>query len=455
MDFNKTINWTAKTYRLFEKFNLGNILPIDNFVDNNFPEFLAKLQTYSKIGKIAVCSTNGKRTTVDMLNQFLSANGNTYITNVEKNSVRYPILTSIILDLAKNEEINSDCSKDYYTMAIDEFELSSYFNSIKFDYLLLNNIFIDQKDFCTLEEKRKKIQEALILNSDCTLIINADEPLLYNIDEANRELITSKKMNKILYGFNKIEIQDRENCIQKNDFQICPICSCELDYKTRNYSHIGQFNCACGFKRQKPDIIADAKIYSDYSFLNVKYKDNKYIFKVPLGGVYNAYNALGVISLALVIGMERKIITHALENYRFLRGRDEKIEYQGKEIKIKEIKNPVSLSESLRELVGTKNQKLVFALNDENTDGDDTSWIWDSNFNSLKNFENRIYVCSNRNDDMALRMKYAGINPSLISMNDSIKNSVKCCFYELEQGERMIIFASPSLINDIYNILDK
>ena len=115
----------------------------------------------------------------------------------------------------------------------------------------------------------------------------------------------------------------------------------------------------------------------------------------------------------------------------------------------------MSLSEAVRELWGNKNIKAVFALSDDIEDGDDTSWIWDANLNSLKNFENRIYVCSNRNDDMALRIKYAEVNPTLISMDTSVKNAVKCCYYELEEQERMIIFATPSNIEDIYRVLEK
>ena len=49
MDFDKTVNWTAKIYKFLEKFNRENIFPIDNIVDNNFPQVLARLQTYSKI----------------------------------------------------------------------------------------------------------------------------------------------------------------------------------------------------------------------------------------------------------------------------------------------------------------------------------------------------------------------------------------------------------------------
>lgn len=451
MDFDKTINWTSKLYKFLEKFNQETKLPLDGIIDNNFPQILAKLQTYSKIAKIAVCSTNGKRTTTNILNQILSANDNSFITNISENGKKYPILTSIILNLSKNDKE----LRDYYSMAMDEFELAGYFNSIKFDYLLLGNMFNDQKDFCTLAEKKRKIQDALTLNSSCNLIINADEPMFHRIDEIEKELITMKKLNKIYYGFNSIETQDNNNFIQKNDILRCPVCLCKLDYQKRFYSHIGQYDCECGFKRPELDISADVKIFSDYSFMNVYYKNNKLVFKLPFGGVYNAYNALGAISTALALGIERKVITSAFENYKSIRARDEIINYEGKEIKIKVIKNPVALSECLRELFGNKNQKVVLCLNDDFIDGDDTSWIWDSNFNSLKNFENRIYICSNRNDDMALRVKYAGVNPSLISMDISLKNTIKCCFYELEKSERMVILATPSLINDIYRILDK
>jgi len=454
MNFTKTINWTAKFYKLLERFNQEDRFPIDTIIDNSFPEFLSRLQTFSKVAKIGVCSTNGKRTVVDLLNQMFLINKNTFITNVNKNAKKYPILTSIILNLAESEGFIEQ-EKDYYTMAMDEYELAGYFNSIKFDYLLLGNLFNDQKDFCTLEEKRRKIQDAVILNSDCNLIINADEPMFYHIDEIEKELITPKKMNKFFFGFNRIEIIDNDECIQKNDILRCPVCGCKLDYKKRFYSHIGQYDCECGFKRPELDISADAKVYSDYTFLNVYYKGNKFVFKVPLGGVYNAYNALEAISTALFLGIERRIITSALENYQNLRARDEIINFKGKEIKIKEIKNPVSLTEAIRELSGSRNQKVVFALNDEEIDGEDTSWIWDSNFNALKNFENRIYVCSNRIDDMALRIKYGGVNPALISMDISIKNAVKCCFYELERNEKMLILATPSTISDIYRILEK
>lgn len=457
MDFKKTIQWSGRLYNFLEKFNLEDNFDIDYLIDNNFPQILAKLQTYSRFEKIAICQTNGKKTTTSLLNEILNANNKTFITNISKNARKYPILTSIVLDLARGLNIfNLDCQKDYYSMAMDEFELAQYFNSMKFDYLLLGNLFIDQKDYATLEEKKEKIQEAIILNSKLNLIVNADEPMFFNIDEIKNDTILNKKRDKIYFGFNKIEFyENNSNFAQRNDVLKCPNCSCDLDYKKRFYSHLGQYSCECGFKRPKLDVSADAKIFEDYTFLTVYHKDNKMVFKLPLGGVYNAYNALSAITTALCLGIERKVITKAFENYTQIKARDEIISYKNKNIKIKVMKNPVSLSENIRELYGNKKTKVVFCLNDDIKDGQDISWIWDSNLETLNGFENKIYVCSNRFDDMALRLKYAGINPCLIVMDGSIKNAIKCCYWELEEHENMMILTTPSLIDEVYDALKK
>ena len=122
---------------------------------------------------------------------------------------------------------------------------------------------------------------------------------------------------------------------------------------------------------------------------------------------------------------------------------------------IKTVKNPVSLTNAVRELFANKITKVVFALSDTLQDGVDTSWIWDANFDSLRGFENKIYVTSNRFDDMALRLKQAGVNPSLIIMEGSLKNAINCCYWELEKHENMMIISTPSLTNEIYDILKK
>lgn len=457
MDFNKAILWSGRLYNLLEKVHLEDYFALDNIIDSHYPQIASKLQTYARHEKIAICSTNGKKTITHLFNQILRANEKTFISNITQDAKKYPVLTSIVMDLSRGLDVfGQNHQKDYYTMALDENELASHFNTIKFDSLLLNNLFVDQKDFCSLEEKRAKIQEAIVLNSKLNLIVNADEPMFFEIDEIKNDAILNKKRTKFYYGFDDIEFCDANfDLAQKNDMLKCPNCGCSLDYKKRFYSHLGQYDCECGFKRPKLDISATAKIFNDYSFLTVYYKDNKYVFKLPYGGVYNAYNALATIALAFYLNIERKVITSVFENYQSLKARDEIFEYKNKNIKVKVIKNPVSLSESVRELYGNKTTKVVFCLNDAHCDGVDTSWIWDANLNSLQGFENKVYVTSNRFDDMALRLKYAGVNPCLMIMDGVIKNALQCCFWELEQNETLLVLTTSSMVDEVYNAFKK
>ena len=457
MNFKTSILWSGRLYKLFERLNIENMLNLDSILDGNLPQISSKLQTYAKIAKIAICQTNGKKSTTHILNQIFKEADKTYISNISEFAKKYPPLTSIILDLANGIDVyDSDIERDYYNFSFDEYELEHYFNSIKFNYLLLGNLFVDQKDFISLEEKRERIQKALVFNSKINLIINADEPAFYKIDEIKNDTTLNKKRSKFYYGFNNIEFANKaKNFEQKNDFIRCPSCSCKLDYQNLFYSHLGSYDCACGFRRPKLDLSADVKIFNDYSFLTVFYKENKMVFKLPFGGIDGAYNALGAIAVAINLGIDRKTISSAFENYDNLKGHDEIFAYKNKRIKIKTVKNPVSLSVALRELYGNKNTKVIFCLNDDVQDGIDTSWIWDANFNSLSCFENKVYVCANRFDDMALRLKYANVNPSLIVMEGSIRNAIQCCYWELEKDETMLIIATPSLIDNIYEILKK
>lgn len=457
MKFKQSILWSGRLYRLLEKLNIENMFNIDSIIDNNLPQVLSKLQAYAKLAKIAVCQTNGKMSTIHILNQILKEADKSYITNISDFAKKYPPLTSIVLDLANEINIyDTECEKDYFTFSFNEYELEHYFNAIKFNYLLLGNLFIDQKDFISLKEKKEKIQKAISLNSKLNLIINADDPSFYNIDEIKNDTVLNKKRNKFYYGFNSIEFADsNKNLEQKNDIIRCPSCHCKLDYQNYFYSHLGYYNCACGFRRPKLDLSADVKIFNDYCFITAYYQENKMVFKLPFGGIDGAYNALGAIAVAINLGIERKIISEAFENYENLKGHDDVFNYKNKRIKIKTIKNPVSLTNAIRELYGNKVTKAIFCLDDDILSGKDTSWIWDANFNSLSCFENKVYVCSNRFDDMALRLKYANVNPSLIVMEGSIKNAIQCCYWELEKDETMLILATPSLIDEIYDILKK
>lgn len=68
---------------------------------------------------------------------------------------------------------------------------------------------------------------------------------------------------------------------------------------------------------------------------------------------------------------------------------------------------------------------IVIAINDNYADGRDISWLWDSDFEQLKNAEKLVITSGIRAADMAVRLKYAGIPQEKIIVEPSIKKAIE------------------------------
>jgi UDP-N-acetylmuramyl tripeptide synthase len=78
------------------------------------------------------------------------------------------------------------------------------------------------------------------------------------------------------------------------------------------------------------------------------------------------------------------------------------------------IKNPAGANEVLRTLTLEDGRlDLWFALNDRIADGRDVSWIWDADFEVLAGRVRRATCSGTRAEEMALRLKYAGIDAEI------------------------------------------
>ena len=56
-----------------------------------------------------------------------------------------------------------------------------------------------------------------------------------------------------------------------------------------------------------------------------------------------------------------------------------------------------------------KGQNFVIGLNDRKADGTDVSWIWDVDFEMLKDRARVVIPAGVRAHDLAVRLKYAGV----------------------------------------------
>ena len=135
---------------------------------------------------------------------------------------------------------------------------------------------------------------------------------------------------------------------------------------------------------------------------------------LPLPGLYNVYNALGATAAALELGASLDDVRAGLERMAAVFGRVETIPVDGREVSILLVKNPAGTNEVLRTLTLEDGSiDLWLALNDKIADGRDVSWIWDADFELLSGRVRRATCSGTRAEEMALRLKYAGIDAEL------------------------------------------
>ena len=358
------------------------------------PNFLRYTSNYFRKEKIAVTGTNGKTTTAGILSHLLEEQKNTVIHNEKGANMLSGIANTMALSIYPFKRF------DYAVLESDEAYLSKLYDYIDTEYLIVTNLFRDQLDrYGELNTTAKKIQEAIDKNPNLKLILNADDPIVVNFK-------TKGDIKPVYFGFDNITFMDK-NIESKAPMELfnCVQCGEVLKYSKRFYAQQGHYYCDCGYKRPECDYRANAKIYQNYSIINITHGDMEYEFKTYLTGVYNAYNVLASVVTSLELGYED--LQDGLYSYKSVFGRCETRTIKGHKAIIQLIKNPTGASEVLKTV--DLESDILIIINDNYADGRDVSWLWDADFELLKNSQKRIITSGSRAYDMAVRLKYAGV----------------------------------------------
>ncbi len=92
-----------------------------------------------------------------------------------------------------------------------------------------------------------------------------------------------------------------------------------------------------------------------------------------------------------------------------------------RELRILLVKNPAGANEVLRTLALEPGEHDVLGvLNDKIADGRDVSWIWDADFELLAGRIRRFTCSGTRAPELAVRMKYAGVDPARIAIEPDL-----------------------------------
>lgn len=406
------------------------------------PELLSELVKQNKKEIITITGTNGKTTTAGLIASILKHAGR----NVTHNQRGANMLNGITTAVAEKCSLTGRLDSDNCLFEIDEAYLYKAVDEFSPDIIAVTNLFRDQLDrYGELNTTAKKIEDGIIktqANKPLKLILNADDPIVSRIAEHN-------PAEKLFFGFEEIKLINQDEKIKAPQETITCDCGSYFNYSKIFYGHLGYFHCNCGVKRPQPHITARAEVDVNSSKLII---NNEFEVKVNLPGLYNCYNALCAIAVALTAGIPIETIQKGILNYSTIFGRAETIKINNKDVLIQLIKNPIGATEVLRTIKNDDNVKLFILINDNYADGRDVSWLWDANFELLSKYNKTAIVSGVRAADMAVRLRYAGLNPENIIVEENIKKAFCLALNNTQTQEKLYVLPTYTALLELDKI---
>lgn len=361
---------------------------------------------------ILVTGTNGKTTTTSMIYNVLKEQG----LNVITNNTGANMLPGIVSCFVSNYKFG-DKKEKYAVIEVDEANLKFITEHINPEIITITNLFRDQLDrYGEVYTTLNKILEGVYKVPKTKLLLNGDESLLGKLEIPNPV---------IYFGFN--DFPNKNTTIEVNaDAKFCKFCKTSYSYDFITYNHLGKFHCEnCGFKR-------DNLKYAVNEILETTPEGSKVIFNnesftITQSGTYNIYNALCAYGIAKEFNICDEIIETSFIKQTSSFGRQEILNIEGKEVRIILVKNPAGYDQALDTLcLNSTSFSTAFLLNDNYADGRDVSWIWDVDFEKLKEMDIKdIFISGIRVYDMAIRLKVAGLNDANFNISEDFESLTK------------------------------
>ena len=312
--------------------------------------------------------------------------------------------------------------------------------------VLLGNLFRDQLDrYGELEAIAERWDRALHQGParDAQAVLNADDPLVADLGR--------DRTGVLFYGIEDDALA-LSSMAHAADAKHCRRCGAPYAFDVVYLGHLGHYRCdSCGQARPRPQVLA-----SDVELQGVR--ACSFTLHTPAGrapielrlpGLYNVYNALAAAALTTALGVSLQSIVAGLHSTRAAFGRAESVMLgagnarrtrgspSGRELQILLVKNPAGANEVLRTLALEPGEHdLLGVLNDRIADGRDVSWIWDADFELLAGRVRRVMCAGTRAPELALRLKYAGIDPARIAVESDLSRALDLAVADRPRGER-------------------
>ena len=405
------------------------------------PDALQRMSAELESGSLLLSATNGKTTTAAMIAAALERDGRPVVHNRAGSNMAWGVATAL-LDAG-------DEPGQLGLFEVDEAWLPRVARDVPPRLLLLANLFRDQLDrYGELELLADRWSATVAeLDGRAGFVLNADDPLVADLGRERKD---------VTYFGLEDDTQALPGLQHAADSKHCRNCGAPYVYDAVYLGHLGRYRCPnCGRERPRPQVAATRVRLEGMkgSEVELRTPEGELAFRLPLPGLYNVYNAVAATATALGLGVPLSTVGDALAGFGGAFGRVETIPVEGRLLSILLIKNPAGANEVLRTLTLEDGElDLWLGLNDRIADGRDVSWIWDADFEVLAGRVRRATCSGTRAEEMALRLKYAGLEPADIAVDRDVAASMDAAVRDAT-GERVYALPTYTALLELRDLL--
>lgn len=384
-------------------------------------------------GSMLVSATNGKTTTSAMIARILQEEGVSVARNREGANLAAGVATALL----KQASATGGSGAELGLFEVDEAVFPEIARQLDPRAVLLMNLFRDQLDrYGELEHLAGLWRAAMQrLGPGTQAVLNADDPLV-------AEMARLRPERSLCFG---IEDASAGGLVSQHasDSKYCTVCGHPFDYEVFYMGHLGKYHCPnCGNRRPSPAVSAgsvrlDGMRGSSFELVTPAGRTD---VNISLPGLYNVYNALAAAAVCTALDVAPASIGQGLAAFSAAFGRVETLSIGGKAVCLLLVKNPAGFNEVVRTLLIEPGAKsLMLALNDRIADGRDISWIWDVDLENLAGGVHAAVCSGTRAEEMAMRLKYAGIEPERLKVRRELRQAFQAALAQTSAGETLYV----------------
>jgi UDP-N-acetylmuramyl tripeptide synthase len=401
------------------------------------PSAIAELAARLPRGSVLVSATNGKTTTAAMAASVIERVGISLVHNQAGANMAGGIASTLLDAAGRRGTITGELG----LFEVDELWLDRLAGQLHPRVVVLANLFRDQLDrYGELETIAERWAAAVGGGAagQARLVCNADDPLVADL---------GRERDGVLYYGVDDDSLALAGMAHAADAKHCRRCGAPYVFDVVYLGHLGHYHCpSCGQRRPYPTVLARSVVLEGVRSARFQLSTpaGEAEVKLSLPGLYNVYNALAAAALGVVLEIPLADIVAGLESTKAAFGRAETVTVAGRETRIMLVKNPAGANEVLRTLaLEPGRHDLLGVLNDNTADGHDVSWIWDADFELLAG-RVRLATCSGtRAPELALRLKYAGIESERIRVVEDLSRALSSAAAERPEAGHL-----PSIDGD-------